>query len=154
MRNQLSDQQKLQQLREIELKMQTIVPLIAETNTICREIGKENVFYEPDISTEVLADGNKVSRVVVRVYPDRLNKEESGVLPADTFTDVIYFNLKELFEEFEESNQVKDEDPENDGDTFGWSLADSWTEVGTVYIFLISLYNLIPTAKDESPIIN
>ena len=41
MRNQLNDQQRLQQLREIDVKLQEIVPIIAEMNTICREIGKE-----------------------------------------------------------------------------------------------------------------
>jgi len=50
------------------MKLQEIVPIIAETNTICREIGKEQVYYEPDISTEVKSDGTKVSRVVIRVY--------------------------------------------------------------------------------------
>ena len=78
------------------------MPIIAETNTICREIGKEQVYYEPEISTEVRSDGTRVSKVVVKVYPDRTSKEESGVIPCDTFTDVIYFNVKELYEEFEE----------------------------------------------------
>lgn len=41
MKNQLNDQQRLQQLREIDVKLQEIVPIIAESNTICREIGKE-----------------------------------------------------------------------------------------------------------------
>ena len=41
MRNQLNEQQRQLQLREIDAKLQEIVPIIAETNTICREIGKE-----------------------------------------------------------------------------------------------------------------
>lgn len=44
--------------------------------------------------------------------------------------------------------------PENDGEIFGWSLADQWTEIGSVYVFLLSIYNLIETPKDESPIID
>ena len=63
--------------------MQEIVPIIAETNTICREIGKEQIYYEPDLQLEVKSDGTKVARVVVKVYPDRLNKEECGVIPFD-----------------------------------------------------------------------
>ena len=70
-------------MREIETKLQEIVPIIAETNTICREIGKEQVYYEPDLQLEVKSDGTKVARVVVKVYPDRLNKEECGVIPFD-----------------------------------------------------------------------
>ena len=54
------------------------MPKIAEINTICREIGGENVFYEPEIVTDVKPDGTKLSRVVIRVYPDRKNKDESS----------------------------------------------------------------------------
>lgn len=68
MRNQLNDQQRLQQLREIDVKLQEIVPIIAEANTICREIGKEQVYYEPEIATEVKSDGTKMSKVIVKVY--------------------------------------------------------------------------------------
>ena len=75
MRNQLNDQQRLQQLREIDVKLQEIVPIIAEMNTICREIGKEQIYYEPEIATEVKSDGTKVSKVVVKVYPDRMDRE-------------------------------------------------------------------------------
>lgn len=83
MRNQLNEQQRQQQLREIDAKLQEIVPIIAETNTICREIGREQIYYEPDILTEVKSDGTKVSKVIVKVYPDRTNREESGIIPFD-----------------------------------------------------------------------
>ena len=95
-----------------------------------------------------------MSRVVLRVYADRTNREESSIIPCDTFTDVIYFNVKEMFEEFEESGKPRKDDPENDGEAFGWSLSDSWHEIGSVYFFLLSLFNLIDTPKDESPIID
>lgn len=52
--------------------------------------------------TEVKSDGTKISKVIVRVYPNRANKEESGLIPWDTFTDSVYFQVKELYEEFEE----------------------------------------------------
>lgn len=113
----------------------------------------EQVFYEPDINTEVKSDGTKVSRVVVRVYADRTNKEESGIIPCDVFTDVIYFNVKEKFEEFEDSGVV-DKVDDDAGENFGWALSDSWHEIGCVYIFLLSMFNLIDTPKDESPIID
>ena len=76
------------------------------------------------------------------------------MIPCDTFTDVTYFGVNELYEEFEERGYVGSEDPDADGETFGWSLSDSWHEIGSVYIFLISLYNLIDTPKDDSPIID
>ena len=141
-------------MREVDVKLQEIVPTIAECNTICREIGREAIYYAPDISTEVKPDGTKVSSVVIRVYPDRTNKEESSLIPFAAFTDEIYFNVKEMFEEFEESGQPRAEDPEQDGESFGWGLADSWHEIGSVYIFLLAMFNLIETDKDECPIID
>ncbi len=154
MRNQLHEQQRMQQLREIDVKLQEIVPIIAETNTICREIGKDMVLYEPDISTEVKSDGTKTSKVVVKVYPDRSNREECSIIPCDTFTDVIYFSVKEAYEEFEDRGYTPKEEDDDEGETFGWNLSDSWHEIGSVYVFLLSLFNLIDTPKDDSPIID
>ena len=96
-----------------------------------------------------------MSKVVVKVYPDRSNREECSIIPCDTFTDVTYFGIKDKYEEFEEGGfNVKEEDADDLGETFGWNLSDSWHEIGSVYVFLISLYNLIDTPKDESPIID
>ena len=138
-------------MREIDAKLQEIVPIIAETNTICREIGKEQIYYEPEIQLEVKSDGTKIARVVVKVYPDRLNKDEFGIIPFYQFTDVIYFNVKELYDEFEDKGSITLDDPDDECEVFGWSLTDSWHEIGSVFIFLISWYNLIDI-KDESPI--
>ena len=104
MRSQLNEQQRQQQFREIDARLQEIVPKIAELNTICLEVYRENVVYEPEIVTEVQDDGSKLSHVVVRVYPDRNARDESGVIPWDTFTDRVYFDVKELYEEAEEKN--------------------------------------------------
>jgi len=100
---------------------------------------------------EVKSDGQKVARVVVKVYPDRLNKDEVAIIPFDQFTDHIYFNIKELYEEFEDKGSINVIDPDDECETFGWSLTDSWHEIGSVFVFLISWYNLIDV-KDESPI--
>lgn len=53
MQEQINDQNRLQQFREIDARLQEIVPKIAEINTICGEIGRENVYYEPEIIIEV-----------------------------------------------------------------------------------------------------
>lgn len=131
-----------------------MVPKIAEINTICREIGRENVYYEPEIETEVLSDGRKISKVVIRVYADRNNKDTSGVVPFETFQDKVYFDVKDLYEEAEGKGFPGNPDTENDGEIFGWSLADSWHHLGNVYFFLLSIFNLIETTKDSSPIID
>ena len=130
------------------------MPKIAEINTICREIGRDNVYYEPEIETEVLSDGRKISRVVIRVYADRNNKDSSGIVPMEIFQDKVYFDVKDLYEEAEEKGFPSNHHTENDGETFGWALADSWHHVGNVYYFMLSLFNLIETTKDNSPIID
>jgi len=77
--------------------------------------------------TDVKPDGTKLSRVVIRVYPDRKNKDESSSIQLDTFSDKIYFEVKEIYEDAEEKGfniNPADINYENDGETFGWSLAD------------------------------
>ena len=134
-----------------------MVPKIAEINSICREVYRDDVLYEPSIQTEVRPDGTKTSRVAIKVYPDRNNLDESSLLQWDVFQDVVYFKVKDLYEEYEEKNfdiDEKDIDREADGELFGWSMSDSWFHIGNVYYFLLSVYNLIETSKDETPIID
>jgi hypothetical protein len=69
----------------------------------------------------------------------------------------VYFKVKDLYEEYEEKNfdiDERDIDREADGEIFGWSMSDSWFHIGNVYYFLLSVYNLIETTKDETPIID
>lgn len=78
------------------------MPKIAEINTICGEIGRESVYYEPEIIIEVQDDGSKVSKIAINVYPDRNDRDEKAQISWDTFTDKIYFDIKDLYEDFEE----------------------------------------------------
>lgn len=130
------------------------MPKIAEINTICREIDRENVYYEPEIVTDVQSDGRKLSRVVISVYADRNNRDSKGQIPIDTFIDKVYFDIKELYEDAEEKGFPGKYDKENDPEVFGWALTDSWHHLGNVYYFLLSVFNLIDTTKDSSPIID
>ncbi len=62
-----------------------------------------------------------------------------------------------MYEDAEEKGfnlSTMDTDREGDGETFGWALTDQWHHLGNVYYFLLSVYNLIETSKDESPIID
>lgn len=147
----------MQQFREIDARLQEIVPKIAEINSICREVYRDDVLYEPFIQTEVRQDGTKVSQVAIKVYPDRNNLDESSLLAWDVFQDVVYFKVKDLYEDYEEKNfdiDERDIDRDEDGQIFGWSMSDSWHHIGNVYYFLLSVYNLIETTKDETPIID
>lgn len=147
----------MQQFREIEIKLTEGIPKIAELNTIAKECFREGVFYEPHIQTEVKGDGAKISKMMVRVYPDRNNLEESSLLPWEVFNDKVYFEVKELYDAYEEKNFEIDEstiDKDDDGEIFGWSLSESWHHIGSIYYFLLSVYNLIDIQKDETPIID
>lgn len=68
--------------------------------------------------------------------------------------DNVYFDVKELYEEAEEQGFPGNYNTDNDGDTFGWALTDSWFHLGNVYYFLLSVFNLVETTKDSSPIID
>ena len=90
------------------------MPKLAEINIICREIGRENIYYEPEILTEVKSDGKKLSKIVVAVYADRNNKDSKSQVSLDTFTDHIYFDVKELYEQAEQSGFPGNYNTEND----------------------------------------
>ena len=62
----------MQQFKEIDARLQEIVPKIAEVNTLCREYFKVNAsvkmfstsqLLSPKYNFEVKADGSKISRV-------------------------------------------------------------------------------------------
>ena len=111
--------------------------------------------YAPDIVNEVRPDGTKISKVVVKVYPDRDNKEESGQIPCDIFTDNIYFDVKDLYEELEETDfDLSNIDYSDDPELFGWNLADTWQNIGTGYIFLVTMFNLCSNKEETTTIIN
>lgn len=76
------------------------------------------------------------------------------MIPFEQFTDKVYFDIKELYEDAEEAGFPGNYSTENDGDTFGWALTDSWFHLGNVYYFLLSVFNLVETSKDSSPIID
>jgi hypothetical protein len=44
------------------------------------------------------------------VYPDRNNRSESAVINWDMFNDKVYFDVKELWEDYENRNFDIDED--------------------------------------------
>lgn len=73
----------------------------------------------------------------------------------DDFTDVVYEKVKEMYVEAEESGfDSSTYNYANDGESFGWTLADTWTKIGDVFIFLETALNLCDMVKDESPIID
>ena len=68
MKSQLDKEKQAQQLREIDAKLQELVPKLNEANIICRELKRDKIMYKPDIFTDVNADGTRSSKVQVKVY--------------------------------------------------------------------------------------
>ena len=69
--------------------------------------------YEPEIITEIQQDGKRVSRVVVRVYPDKNNKEIFSQLSCPIFTDIVYLKIKDIYSTMFDDNDDNDVDLEN-----------------------------------------
>ena len=148
-------------MREIDAKLAEIVPKIAEVNNICQELRRSEYFYEPAITTEVLNDGRKVSRVVCKVYPNRNNRDVFNIVQFDKFEDV-YFQIKDKYEslngedvdEADLLEELKNDNRESDGQIFGLSMEHDWQLIGYMYYFLVSIVNLVETKNDETPIID
>lgn len=68
LKSQLDKEKYAQQIREIDIKLQEIVPKINESNMICRELKRENITYKPEIFTDYNHDGTRFSKVQVRVF--------------------------------------------------------------------------------------
>lgn len=122
---------------------------------------RSDYYYEPAITTEVLNDGRKVSRVVCKVYPNRANKDVFNILQFDKFDDV-YFQIKDKYEslmgedvdEAELLEELKNDNRDSDGEIFGLSMDNDWQLIGFMYYFLVSVVNLVETKNDETPIID
>lgn len=139
------------QLREIDQKLQELVPKINEANIICRELKRDLIMYKPDIFTEVLADGSRQSKVRVKVYQDRNNEDTSSMIPFDVFMDDIYFKIKDYYDEKEQNDfEIKENERANDDETFGWSLAEQWIQIGNVFQFLQSVYYLLDLNDEQN----
>lgn len=160
MKSQMLEQEKIHQFKEIDARLQEAIPKIAEVNNICQELNREPYYYEPEITTEVMPDGRKISKVVIRVYPDKSNKEVSAQLQFSTFQDEVYYSIKDLYDklqddeapDFDEDKILNDKS--NDGEIFGFDKESDWHLIGNIYYFLMSLSNLVETKQDETPIID
>ncbi len=86
----IEGQHRLLEQKEIKEKLTTMVPKINEIMIMCLEMKRDDYLYEPAITTDVLADGKKVSRVVCKAYPKSSNSEDYNVIAFEDFEDVYY----------------------------------------------------------------
>lgn len=124
-------------------------------NAICAELGKEQFLYEPEIITEIQQDGKRVSRVVVRVYVDKTNKEIFSQLSCPVFTDIVYQKIKDMYETLFDDDDENNFDPRKvDDSAFGFDMDSNNSIIGHFYIFLATIFNLIDVKTDKTPIID
>lgn len=66
--------------------------------------------------------------------------------------DEIYFKVKELYDEIEQRGTQGEDESEraNDDETFGWSLAEQWIPIGTVFLFLQSIYFFLEVNDEQN----
>ena len=102
LQEQINEQQALQQMKEIDFKLQELIPKIKELNQICKELGRDKVRYETAIINEVRPDRTKLSKIIIKVFEDYDNQEEYGQIPSDVFTDDVYMDVRQFYEEAEE----------------------------------------------------
>ena len=91
-------------MKEIDFKLQELIPKIKELNQICKELGRDKVRYETAIVNEVRPDRTKLSKIIIKVFEDYDNQEEYGQIPSDVFTDDVYMDVRQFYEEAEEED--------------------------------------------------
>jgi hypothetical protein len=111
--------------------------------------------YEPEILTEIKHDGTRFSRVVIRVYIDRDNKEIFSQLSMDDFSIVTYQNVKDMYEALFDDDEMNDANMDKvDDSVFGFDGGANNTCLGHFYIFLATIYNMIDLKLDRTPVID
>jgi len=149
------DQSKMLAMKEIDSKLQYLVPKLNEINCICSELKKDDYFYEPVIENYISSSGQPMPTIVVRAYPNRANRDKYNALDLAAFEDV-YFGVNEIYNDFQrrEPDELDDFVIENEEYRFGLVKEHDWILIGNVYYFLFSVVNLTETHNDESPIID
>ena len=60
--------------------------------------------YETAIVNEVRPDRTKISKIIIKVYENYENPEDYGQIPSDVFTDDVYMDVRQFYEEAEEAD--------------------------------------------------
>ena len=89
------------------------------------------------------------------MYVDKNVKDVYSQLAFGVFSDTVYEKVKELYEnQFDEDNEGQMDISNIDDSAFGFDLDSNKTVIGHFYIFLMTIYNLIPVGMDKTPIID
>ena len=128
------------QRKDLEHKLNKLIPQLNEVNEICQNLGRYTYNYIPHIITDVLPDGKRIPKLIVKAYPDR-DKDFYNSLSYDEFEDKIYRirekweNIQYDIENGEFNAEMELEPDENEADVFGLSIQNENKLIGSVYIF-------------------
>lgn len=150
---------ELMEKKDLEMRLTKLLPQLNEVNEICQNLGRFTYDYKPDIVTVVEKDGRKVSKLVIKAYPDRDN-EFYNQLSYEEFEDKV-FRIREKWENMQYDLENGDvnaelelEPDENEAEIFGLEVRNDYKLLGSVYIFCDSLASLLITNDDTAPILN
>ena len=150
---------ELVQKKDLEHKLTKLIPQLNEVNEICHNLGRFSYAYEPHIITDILPDGRRVPKAVVKAYPDS-EKDFYNLLSYEEFEDKMY-QIKEKWENVQydiengDANAELELEPdEREADVFGLAISNEDKLIGNVYIFCDSIASLLETTEDKAPILN
>ena len=148
---------RIRQQKYLEEKLGQAIPKINEVTEICLQMGRLNYMYTPYLTTDI-KDGEKISKVCVKVYPDQ-NQDFFNLLDFEEFTEKYYL-IKEKFENYmydlDNATNIADveDDTEDDPNVFGIGIRNEHQLIGQAHIYLDSLANLLETTNDQTPLID
>ena len=150
---------ELVQKKDLEHKLTKLIPQLNEVNEICQNLGRYTYAYEPHIVTDILPDGRRVPKPVVKAYPDS-EKNFYNILTFEEFEDKMFMirekweNMQYDIENGDANAELELEPDEREGEVFGLSITNENKLIGNVYIFCDSLSSLLETTEDKAPILN
>lgn len=131
---------ELVQKKDLEHKLTKLIPQLNEVNEICQNLGRYTYAYEPHIVTDIMSDGRRMPKAVVKAYPDS-NKEFYNLLSFEEFEDKMYMikekweNVQYDIENGDANAELELEPDEKEADIFGLSISNENKLIGNVYIF-------------------
>lgn len=133
---------EMAQKKDLEFKLMKLIPMLNEVNGICQTLGRSHYNYEPKIDTEMLPDGRRISKLVVKAYPDSEKADFYNTLSFEEFEDKMY-QIKEKWEQVQYSLENGEnmevemhmEPDQNEGEIFGMSISNEDKLIGNAFIF-------------------
>lgn len=152
---------EMAQKKDLEFKLIKLIPMLNEANTICQTLGRNSYGYEPYIHTDILPDGRKVSKLMVKAYPDIDKKEINNTMEFEEFEDKLFMirekweNVQYSLENGEDADlELHMEADQNEAETFGMIIQNQDKLIGNAFIFCDSLSYLLDSKEEWATVLN